>query len=148
MNVASSGKKELQPGKNTNCEAKLNFRLENPVAEKAEKKKDKEQFPLWLKINFVHNHSLQRAEFLKYRSVGEDTKAAFSDMFEQGFTPSAAHAEMRKHIKAELQILGQKSLLTEASCPVSFGHTTGTDSGLTRLLVVEMVWMPWRRLFI
>ena len=27
MNVASSGKKELQPGKNTNCEAKLNFSL-------------------------------------------------------------------------------------------------------------------------
>ena len=94
MNVASSGKKELQPGKNTNCEAKLNFNSENPLAEKAEQRKDKEQFPLWLKINFVHNHSLQRAEFLKYRSVGEDTKAALSDK------------------------------------------------------ALEMVWMPWRRLFI
>ena len=53
--------------------------MKNPVAEKAEQRKNKEQFPLWLKINFVHNHSLQRAEFLKYRSVGEDTKAALSD---------------------------------------------------------------------
>ena len=104
MNVASSGKKELQPGKNTNCEAKLNFRLENPVAEKAEQRKDREQFPLWLKLHFVHNHSLQRAEFLKYRSVGEDTKAVFSNMFEQGFTPSAAHAKMRKNIKASITI--------------------------------------------
>jgi hypothetical protein len=39
--------------------------LENPVAEKAELRKDKEQFPLWLKMNFVHIHSLQRADFLK-----------------------------------------------------------------------------------
>ena len=41
MKVASSGKKELQPGKNTNCEAKINFRLENPVAQYADQRKDK-----------------------------------------------------------------------------------------------------------
>ena len=101
MNVALSGKKELQPGKNTNCEAKVNFRLENPVAKNAEQRKEKEEFPLLLNIDFVHNHSLQRAEFLKYRSVNEGTKAAYSDMFKQGFTPSAAHAEMRRQIQTE-----------------------------------------------
>ena len=45
MNVALSGKKELQPGKNTNCEAKVNFRLENPVAKNAEQRKDKKEYP-------------------------------------------------------------------------------------------------------
>ena len=44
MNVALSGKKELQPGKNTNCEAKVNYRLENPVAKNAEQRKDKEEW--------------------------------------------------------------------------------------------------------
>ena len=63
MNVALSGKKELQPGKNTNCGAKVNFRLENPVAQFAEQRKDKEEFPLWLKIEFVHNHSQQSRIF-------------------------------------------------------------------------------------
>ena len=96
-----SGNKELQPGKNTDCSAKINFRLENPVAKSAEQRLDKETFPLWIKIDFSHNHSLQRAEFLKYRSVSEETKAVFSDMFQQGFSPSTAHAEMRRQIKAD-----------------------------------------------
>jgi hypothetical protein len=101
MKVVCSGDKELQPGKNTNCGAKLNFRLENPVAKNAKQRQDKENFPLWIKLDFDHNHSLNRAEFLKYHSVSDDTKSAFSDMFQQGFTPITAHAEMRRHIKSE-----------------------------------------------
>ena len=102
MNVACSAKrKELQPGKNTNCGARINFRLETPVAKNTEQRIDKENFPLWLKIDFSHNHSLQRAEFLKYRSVNEDTKAAFSAMYQEGFTPSTAHKEMKRQIREE-----------------------------------------------
>ena len=100
-NAGSTEKENRQPGKNTNCGAKINFRLDNPIAKFEDQRKDKENFPLWLKIDFQHNHSISRAEFLKYRSVSEDTKAAFTDMFQQGFSPSTAHAEMRRSIKAQ-----------------------------------------------
>ena len=101
MKVVGSGKKELQPGKNTNCPAKLMFKLENAVASKAEQRKIKEDFPLWIKVEFDHNHAINRAEFLKFRSVSEGTKSAFEKMFKQGLTPSTAHAEMRRMIRAE-----------------------------------------------
>ena len=101
MKVVGSGKKELQPGKNTNCPAHLMFKLENAVASKAAQRKIKEDFPLWIKVEFDHNHALNRAEFLKFRSVSEGTKSAFEKMFHQGFTASTAHAEMRRMIRAE-----------------------------------------------
>ena len=67
MNVCEKeGKENKQPGKNTNCSACLNFRLENSKAKLASARSDKQEFPLWLKINFAHNHSLERADFLKF----------------------------------------------------------------------------------
>ena len=102
MNVMSSEDKEnRQPGKNTDCEAKLNFRLDNPLSKCKQDKQIKEDFPLWLNLHYQHNHALYRAEFLKYLSVSLDTKTVFATMFEQGYTPSAAHSEMRKRIKAD-----------------------------------------------
>ena len=75
-------KENKQPGKNTNCSACINFRLENPKAFRNEEIiRDKEDFPLWLKINFDHNHSLNRAEFLKFRSVSDVTKSEYTKLF-------------------------------------------------------------------
>ena len=105
MKVIKSGDRELQSGRNTNCGAKINFRLENPVAQNAEQRQEKENFPLWIKIEFEHNHSINRAEFLKYRSVGDKTKSEFLEMFQQGFSPSTALAEMRRQIKVEFLVL-------------------------------------------
>ena len=102
MNVAHCEDKEnRQPGKNTNCEASLNFRLENASAEYKSVRKDREMFPLWVKIHFYHNHALNRAEYFKYLSASQDTKDIFIDMFQQGLTPSAAHGERRRQIKVE-----------------------------------------------
>ena len=102
MNVAQSENKEnRQPGKNTNCEAGLNFRLENPIAKEDTMKHDRAEFPLWVKIYFHHNHSLRRAEYLKCMSVSLATKNVYTDMFIDGLTPGAAHAERRRQIKAE-----------------------------------------------
>ena len=121
MNVACSAKrKELQPGKNTNCGARINFRLETPVAKNAEQRIDKENFPLWLKIDFSHNHSLQRAEFLKYRSVNEDTKSAFSAMYQEGFTPSTAHKEMKRQIREEYPESWPQKFADKSKLPSSF----------------------------
>ena len=54
MNIQDSANKEnLQPGKNTKCEAKLNFRLENPGSRCKNERKNKEEFPLWLELHFL-----------------------------------------------------------------------------------------------
>ena len=68
MNVKEKqGKENKYPGKNTNCQASLNFRLEHESSKPGnDSKKD---FPLWLKICFDHNHSLTRADFLKLKTV-------------------------------------------------------------------------------
>ena len=54
MKVVSTGKKELQPGKNTNCTAKVIFKLEHPKAKKPVERKMKSDYPLWVKIDFHH----------------------------------------------------------------------------------------------
>ena len=89
MNVCEKkGKENKQPGKNTNCSACINFRLENSKARRNEESiRDKEDFPLWLKINFDHNHSLNRAEFLNFRSVSDVTKSEYTKLFESGLSP-------------------------------------------------------------
>ena len=58
MNVAAKGSTPHQEGKNTDCPASFDFRLETPSSEKEEKRKEKEEFPLWLSVHFNHNHSL------------------------------------------------------------------------------------------
>ena len=52
-------------------------------------------------IEYVHNHSLNRAEYLRYISVIEETKSEFSDMFAQGLSPSTALAEVKRNIKEQ-----------------------------------------------
>ena len=102
MNVFSSeDRKSLQPGKNTDCEASITFRVENPVCKNKDTLSDRQQFPLWVNINYNHNHSLNRADFLKYQTVSPDTKAAYTELFHQGVSPSAAHTEIKCRIKEE-----------------------------------------------
>ena len=102
MNVSHSENKEnLQPGKNTGCPASINFRLECGVGKNSAEKQDRIDYPLWLLVDFTHNHSLSRAEFFRFQSVSQDTKNAFTDMFNKGLTPSAAHVERRRQLKAQ-----------------------------------------------
>ena len=102
MNVSTSHDKEnRQPSKNTDCKACINFRLENSIAKCKTVKEVRESFPLWVKINFTHNHSLHRAEYFRYLSVSQETKNAYTEMFHQGLFPGAAHMEQRRLIKLE-----------------------------------------------
>ena len=89
---------EKQPGKNTDCEACLNFRLENPLGKMSE---DRSTYPLWMKLRYIHNHPLNSAEFFKFLKVNQDTEDAYLDMFERGLSPSAAHLERKKTIRAQ-----------------------------------------------
>ena len=116
LNVSKEGdRKDLQPGKNTVCPACLNFRLENPIAKKLGKS-DRENYTLWTKISFTHNHSLNRADYLKFLDVNEVTKSIYWEMFENGLLPSSAHIARKQAIKSEFpdtwpQIFADRSKL-------------------------------------
>ena len=102
-NVANSSHKEnKQPRKNTDCQACLNFRLENTIAKYKNVREERENFPLWRKFSFNNNHALNRAEYFSYMSVSQDKKNACTDIFLKGMTPSVAHSERRCHILAKL----------------------------------------------
>ena len=97
----SGGRPDRQPGKNTNCGARINFRLENPIGEKKSIKEERENYPLWMTIHFDHNHSLNRAEYFKYLSVSQETAKYYTELFSQGFLPGSAHANRKQFIKSE-----------------------------------------------
>ena len=70
LNVASSEKKAKQEGKDINCEATINFRLENPtINPQSSRGEDKVEYPLWVRIHYHHNHATRCAEHLKFLSV-------------------------------------------------------------------------------
>ena len=99
-NVATSADRgDKQPGKNTGCDACLNFRLENSVGKEPRAKLLRTTHPLWVSLHFHHNHKLDRAEFLKFLDVSQETRAAYLELFERGLAPSSAHSEMKKNIK-------------------------------------------------
>ena len=55
MNVHSNHQdpsRSQDPGKNTNCPASVNFRLETPLAKTTSMKQEKEDYPLWINIHF------------------------------------------------------------------------------------------------
>ena len=56
-------------------------------------------FPLFIHINFSHNHEINRQDHKRYRNVSEETKDAFTAMFEDDLTPSAAWEKHRKDIQ-------------------------------------------------
>ena len=96
LNVShKEGKENRQKGKNVECKANLNFRLENALAKSKQVKETRQNFPLWVKIDFQHGHALNRADYLRYLSVSNDTKDLFIDMFDSGMSAGAAHEEMR-----------------------------------------------------
>ena len=59
-NVATSIKLgDKQPGKNTECDACLNFRLENSIGREERLKLLRTTHPLWVSLHFHHNHKLK-----------------------------------------------------------------------------------------
>ena len=56
-------------------------------------------YPLWFSLKYIHNHEINRQDHKRFRSVGQETKNAFVEMFSQDMTPSAAWEEHRKMIQ-------------------------------------------------
>ena len=67
--------------------------------ERKKKKTQETNFPLFIHINFAHNHEINRQDHKRYRNVSQDTKDAFTAMFEDDLTPSAAWEKHRKDIQ-------------------------------------------------
>ena len=117
LNVSRNGKRAKQAGKNTNCESTINFRLENPLKSNST---FGEKFHLWVKIHFFHNHALNRAEYLRYLSVSEETKRSFTELFESDFTPSEALTEVRRRMKAEFPETWPEKFADKSKLPGMF----------------------------
>ena len=121
LNVCSkAGKLPKEKGKNVDCPSTINFRLENSNLSNKSLKAVKEQFPLWLKINFQHNHAVHRASHLRYLSVGEETKQLFIAMFELDMTPSSALEELKKKIKLDYPESWQEQFANKSKLPGIF----------------------------
>ena len=121
MNVDKSGERpDRQPGKNTDCKASINFRLENTIGKDKQAKEEREKYPLWMKVNFVHNHSLNRAEYFKFLSVSGETKQHYMEMFEQGVLPGSAHTQRKRFIKAEFPNTWPKQFADRSLLPSIF----------------------------
>ena len=71
---------ECVPGKNTECPAKLNFTLSGSSLHTSNRKRmsltrmQKDQYPLDIELEFVHNHAINSADALRYRPVTEEVK--------------------------------------------------------------------------
>ena len=130
LNVChKEGKENKQPGKNVACPASINFRLETPGAKYKQVKDDRQQFPLWVKVDFQHNHALNRAEYKKYLSVSVETKAVFIEMFKSGLSASSAHEERRRQIQTE--------------CPDTWPRDCADNSKLPNILSVYQLHRKW-----
>ena len=76
--------------------------------------------PFWFRISFDHNHGINIAEHQRFRTVSKETKDAFTELFEDDLTASAAWDKHRKKIKDENPdswpiLLGDRSI-----CPDYF----------------------------
>ena len=111
---------DRQVGKNTECGASINFRLENPIGKDKTTMENRENYPLWINIKFEHNHALNRAEFFKFLSVTEETKKHYMEMFQAGISPSSAHIERKRYIKSQFPDSWPKLFANRSQVPSTF----------------------------
>ena len=59
----------------------------------------KDQYPLDMELEFIHNHAINSADALRYRPVTKEVKIIFSKLFDQDFTPSAALTKYKDDLR-------------------------------------------------
>ena len=97
------------PGKNTSCLANLKFSLSGEKLHSSNRYKlsltqmKKHKYPLEIKIDFIHNHSINAADARRYRPVSEECKKKFIELFQQDHSASSALNEYKKNLKDEHQ---------------------------------------------
>ena len=74
---------EKQVGKDTDCQAFFSFKL-------YDSKNDAGEYDLMVKINYEHNHEVLTTGAWNFLGISESTKARYSQLFAEGYTPSKA----------------------------------------------------------
>ena len=80
---------------------------------------NKTNYPLELKLDYLHNHSINSADAMRYRQVSEECKAAFTALFKEDHTPSSALVQYKKDLRADndgndfLAIMSDRSIMPD-----------------------------------
>ena len=94
-NENKTGKaKEL--GKNTNCPSELIFSISAPCNTicgntSTNTHQLRNNFPLDVKLSYIHNHTIASADAVRFRPVREETKELFRNIFNEDVSPSSAY---------------------------------------------------------
>ena len=104
------------PGKQTSCEANVTFqlagdRLGHSKSSVGTRKQDIQMYPMLVKIHFVHNHSINAGDALRYRPIGDEVKAKLLQLFEEGHSPSSAYQTFKNDLAT---IHGEKFMTVSA----------------------------------
>ena len=103
---------ECVPGKDTACEAKLKCTLSASSLHSSRRYKNsltnsqKENYPLEVTLDYLHNHSINAADALRYRPVTDEVKEKFKQLFQQDYTPSSALVKYKDDIITKLDEKG------------------------------------------
>ena len=103
-------------GKHTNCPARINFKLKS--TEEHVHDENCSLFPLELSISFLHNHSIESANAVKYHDVSDETKNKFIELFEAAHSASSAYQEykndlMKKHGEQYVTVSANRAIMPD-----------------------------------
>ena len=94
------------PGKDTCCPAKLQFSLSGERLHTSDRyrlsitKQNKTNYPLELKLDYLHNHSINSADAMRYHPVSKECQDEFTALFKEDHTPSNALAQYKKNLRS------------------------------------------------
>ena len=96
---------ECVPGKNTECPALLKLTLSGSHLHTSRRYKlsliqqTKDKYPLEIALDFIHDHSINSADALRYRPVSEEVKGKFIELFSEDYVASSALAKYKEGIR-------------------------------------------------
>jgi hypothetical protein len=141
---------ERQPGKNTECEAFITYKLNNCDGQNHNGNYKK---CLSVRINYNHNHAISSTDSWNFLGLEEETKVKYFNLFEQGLTPSVARRAYIAELKAKLgehgyfQIASKRSINPDSTTVFHlntkyyerFGSMNGPDSYIKAVEQIKKV---------
>ena len=126
----SKNPEEMAPpqtlGKQTKCPAGIHFKLKN--TDDHEHDEDCSLFPLEISIAYIHNHSIESANAVKYHDVNSETMDKFLELFEASHSASSAYQEyknylMKKHGDDFVKVSADRAVMPDYKWVFNF-HVT------------------------
>ena len=112
---------EREPGKNTCCPATLSFSLSGDHLHSSYRhkisstKQNKQKYPLEFKLSYIHNHSINSADALKYRPVSEECKMKFNELFRNDQSLSSAFAQYKRELLSGKNDIEMMTIMADRS---------------------------------